>query len=93
MLLGIVTALGYCAGGNLGQCLVSKLSLTAKEEDLFPLTGSLYYGFSICRHMRCVSEARANHIEFVDWICLHPGNHAATGRWLVEEKRAVARVL
>lgn len=41
---------------------------------------------------RLVLAAGAYQDEQLDRIRVHFGNHATTGRWLVEEKRSVARV-
>lgn len=65
MLLGVVTALGYCMGGNLGQCLVSRtVSSEVAEQRLSPTIGSLYYGLRIREYrLRPIRDAGTNQRE------------------------------
>lgn len=62
MLLGVVTALGYCMGGNLGQCLVSRpFPFGVAEQRLSSIIGSLHYGLRIREYrLRSIPDAGTN---------------------------------
>lgn len=77
MLLGVVTALGYCMGGKLGQCLAHYIM------------GSAFVSHTISgwrNFLRLTTSTPA------DWLRDHPPHHAPSRLGMARTNRQIARI-